>query len=327
MISSNYSDFQRLFFSRIKFFQKLENSPISRNWNLIFSLSDNEFSISSFFVQFKKNQENQPIKNPGFLEHISQIYVGVEEVWIECDGLFKVVDGQPDLSLTVEHASQIRPGDSKLWLRFDGFQVANLQKIIYSFIGFYRKKCWKFKKSKNYILFTKLFLLHLRNCGTEKKKAFFLIFWKWNYAKTMVKNDWKMKNANFPSEFSINLRIIEFKTFQNFWNRRTRLFSKLRKKISALYNCLNYLFHKFAKKIFSWKFKTISPWPLPAFPWLSANFPNRFWHNRGPGWFEEHCSRQWRLDRGLRRKRELQPGLCRRRWIRAEKIDELIRNQ
>lgn len=70
---------------------------------------------------------NPPIEDPGFLEDVSQVDVGVQEVRVERDGLLEVVDGQPDLALRVEHAAQVAPGDGKVGPGLDGLQVASLQ--------------------------------------------------------------------------------------------------------------------------------------------------------------------------------------------------------
>lgn len=55
-----------------------------------------------------------PVEDPGLLEDVAQVDVGVQEVGVEGHGLLEVVDGQPDLALGVEHASQVAPGHSKV---------------------------------------------------------------------------------------------------------------------------------------------------------------------------------------------------------------------
>ena len=77
-------------------------------------------------VSLCKNKK-LPVKNSRFLQHISQIDVRVQKVWIESHCFFKMVDGQPDFSLGIEHATQIAPGYGKVRPRLDGFQVTCLQ--------------------------------------------------------------------------------------------------------------------------------------------------------------------------------------------------------
>lgn len=71
-------------------------------------------------------RDRLPIKDPCFLQYISQIDVGVKEVRIQLDGLFEVMNGEPNLTLSIEHAAKVRPCNSKIWLRFYCFQVACL---------------------------------------------------------------------------------------------------------------------------------------------------------------------------------------------------------
>jgi len=73
-----------------------------------------------------------PIKDPGFLENISQVDVGIQEIWVERDGFFKMVDGEPNFTSGVKHTSQITPSDGEFRVRLDGFQVACLHTIIQS---------------------------------------------------------------------------------------------------------------------------------------------------------------------------------------------------
>ena len=86
-----------------------------------------------------------PVEDSCLLEHISQIDVRVQEVWIERDGLLKVVDGQPDLALGIEHTAQVAPRHCKVRAGLDGFEVTSL------FISF--------------------LFLHLQEKGKSKKKS------------------------------------------------------------------------------------------------------------------------------------------------------------
>lgn len=67
-----------------------------------------------------------PVKDPRLLQHVAQVDVGVQEVWVEGHGLLKVVDGQPDLALSVEDTPQVAPGHGKVWSGLDGLEVARL---------------------------------------------------------------------------------------------------------------------------------------------------------------------------------------------------------
>lgn len=67
-----------------------------------------------------------PIKDARLLENVAQIDVGIQEIWIQCDRLFEMMDGQPNFTLSVEHAPQIAPGNGKIGTRFNCFQIARL---------------------------------------------------------------------------------------------------------------------------------------------------------------------------------------------------------
>ena len=67
-----------------------------------------------------------PVKNPRFFENISQVDVCIQEIGIQGDGLFKMMNSQPNFALGIEHASQVTPGDGKVWSGFNCFQVASL---------------------------------------------------------------------------------------------------------------------------------------------------------------------------------------------------------
>ncbi len=73
-----------------------------------------------------------PVEDSSFFENISKIDVRVQEVRIESDGFLEVVDGQPDLALSVEHAAQVAPCDGEVRSGLDGFQVASLLKWVQS---------------------------------------------------------------------------------------------------------------------------------------------------------------------------------------------------
>lgn len=67
-----------------------------------------------------------PVKNSCFFENISQIYVRVQKVGIQGNGLLKMMYGQPDFTLRIEYTSQITPGNCKVRPCFDGLQVTSL---------------------------------------------------------------------------------------------------------------------------------------------------------------------------------------------------------
>ena len=48
-----------------------------------------------------------PIEYSGLFQHVAQIDVGVQKVWVESDCLLEVVDGEPNLTLGVEHAAEV----------------------------------------------------------------------------------------------------------------------------------------------------------------------------------------------------------------------------
>ena len=67
-----------------------------------------------------------PVEYPGLLEDVSQVHVGVQEVWVERHRLLEVVYGQPDLALGVEDAPEVAPGHGEVGPGLDGLQVARL---------------------------------------------------------------------------------------------------------------------------------------------------------------------------------------------------------
>lgn len=67
-----------------------------------------------------------PVKDSSFLQHVSKINVGIQEIGIQCHGLFEMVYGQPDFTLGVKNASQVTPCHCKVRPRFDGLQVTSL---------------------------------------------------------------------------------------------------------------------------------------------------------------------------------------------------------
>lgn len=67
-----------------------------------------------------------PVKYASFLENISKIDVGIQEVWVECHSFLKVMNCQPDFSLGIEDTSEVAPSDGKVWSRLNCLQVASL---------------------------------------------------------------------------------------------------------------------------------------------------------------------------------------------------------
>lgn len=74
----------------------------------------------------KNAKRNLPIKDACLLENISQIDVGIQEVWIQCDGFFEMMNSQPNFALCIEHATQIAPCNGKIGTRFNRFQITRL---------------------------------------------------------------------------------------------------------------------------------------------------------------------------------------------------------
>ena len=67
-----------------------------------------------------------PVENSCFFKNVSKVDVSIQEIWIKSNGLLKVMDRQPDFSLSVEDASKIRPSHSKVRSGFYCFQVTCL---------------------------------------------------------------------------------------------------------------------------------------------------------------------------------------------------------
>ena len=68
-----------------------------------------------------------PVKYPGFFQHIAQVDVGIQKVGVQCHGLLKVVDGEPDLALGIEDTAQVRPSHGKVGSGLYGFQITGLE--------------------------------------------------------------------------------------------------------------------------------------------------------------------------------------------------------
>ena len=67
-----------------------------------------------------------PVKNPGLLEDVSQVDVGVQKVGVQSHRLLEVVDGKPDLPLGVEHAPKVAPSHGEVRTCLDSFQITRL---------------------------------------------------------------------------------------------------------------------------------------------------------------------------------------------------------
>jgi len=72
---------------------------------------------------------NSSVKYPSFFENVPKINIGIKEVRIQSYRLLKMVNGKPNLSLSIKNASKIAPCNSKIRSSFDGFQVTSL--IVY----------------------------------------------------------------------------------------------------------------------------------------------------------------------------------------------------
>lgn len=71
--------------------------------------------------------KHSPVKDSGLLQHVAQVDVGVQEVRVQRDRLLEVMDGEPDLALSVEHAAQVAPCDGEVGTRLDSLKVASLE--------------------------------------------------------------------------------------------------------------------------------------------------------------------------------------------------------
>lgn len=69
-----------------------------------------------------------PVKDSGFFQDVSQIDVGIEEIWIECNGFLEMMNGKPYFTLGIEHTTEVAPGNSKVRPCLNGLQVACLEK-------------------------------------------------------------------------------------------------------------------------------------------------------------------------------------------------------
>lgn len=74
-------------------------------------------------------KKNVPIENPGFFKYIAEIYVRVQEVWIQSYSFLEMMYGKPNFSLGIEYTSEITPRHREIGSRFDSFQVTCLQKV------------------------------------------------------------------------------------------------------------------------------------------------------------------------------------------------------
>ena len=74
-----------------------------------------------------------PVENSGFFEDVSQIDVGVQEIGVQCHSFLEMVNGQPNLALSIEDATKVAPSHRKVWPGLDGSQVAGL--IVFRKVG------------------------------------------------------------------------------------------------------------------------------------------------------------------------------------------------
>lgn len=86
-----------------------------------------QFIFPICFISFSYPKKIQlPVKYPSFFEDVSEINIGIEKVRIQSYRLLKMVNGKPNLSLSIKNASKIAPCNSKIRSCFDGFQVTSL---------------------------------------------------------------------------------------------------------------------------------------------------------------------------------------------------------
>jgi len=60
-----------------------------------------------------------PIKDTRFFQNVAKVDVCIEEIRIQRNGLFKMMNGQPDFALGIEDTTQIGPGNGKIGSRFN----------------------------------------------------------------------------------------------------------------------------------------------------------------------------------------------------------------
>ena len=67
------------------------------------------------------------IKDSRFFEHVSEVDKCIEEGDIELDGLFEIVNREPNVSTLVVNAAQVAISNCECWVALDGFLVAFLE--------------------------------------------------------------------------------------------------------------------------------------------------------------------------------------------------------
>lgn len=80
-------------------------------------------------TKWKWYSAHSPVKDARLFQHIAQVDVSVEKVWVQCDRLLEMMDGQPNLVLGIEHTAQVAPGHRKVRPSFDRLQIARLQRL------------------------------------------------------------------------------------------------------------------------------------------------------------------------------------------------------
>lgn len=156
-------------------------------------------------------QINEPVENASFFEHISQIDVSIQEIWIELYGFLKMMYCKPYFTLRVENAAQIRPSNRKLRLCFDCFQVANLKHILWNSRRYDLRTALKNTK-KHYLIQHKsslqllisltycyfFFLYSLNNSNSSPFKTFQLynssLLENCNEKHTSIQANWVVQN-------------------------------------------------------------------------------------------------------------------------------------
>lgn len=70
---------------------------------------------------------HSPVKDSRLLQNVAQVDVGVEEVRVQSHRLLEVMNGEPDLALSVKNASEVAPSDGEVGTRLDGLEVTSLE--------------------------------------------------------------------------------------------------------------------------------------------------------------------------------------------------------
>lgn len=101
--------------------------PVKRIFHHILSLFISYMTFNFHHADtFENERKNSPVEDSRLFKHISKVDVSIEKVGIKCDGLLKMMNRKPDLTLCVKHTAEIAPGDSEVRTSLDCFKIARL---------------------------------------------------------------------------------------------------------------------------------------------------------------------------------------------------------